>query len=76
MALFVPLVFSGASFPTEVPWPDSITLERHQAEQTPNLSAVLRGYRVWGNGYTLCGTLSVKLVSNPEENNLEDEAKG
>lgn len=36
MALFVPLVVSGASFPTEVPWPDSITLDfgirqsRHQ----------------------------------------------
>lgn len=49
---------------------------RHQAEQTPSLSAVLRGYRAWGSGYTLCGSLSVKLVSNPEENSLEDEAKG
>lgn len=36
MALFVPPEFSGARFPTEVPWPDSITLDfgirqsRHQ----------------------------------------------
>lgn len=48
MALFVPLVFSGASFPTDFPWPDSITLDFGiRQKQTSNLSAVLHVYRTW-----------------------------